>query len=287
MQTVLKNNSAQCSKVYGLDTTTTQNVLIFTDQDHSQICEFNVESSEVTIFISNGSGQEDGSKGQFVQPTGIFTELKTVLVTYPAVGKLKMVTSCDSLSQYLFHLNKFAVTFGIHQKGKPKLLLHLDEIIQNLEDICRFDVQCVNAVREQLRLSDTAILQGPQGTVSQVTLDDQQRLIKALKQLKDIFMKINPDYVQHFNIQAITILIVERVFAEERSALEMPLMSQFSHLFERTVRDRLKRHTSCSFNYWTGDYEYYQQITNAIKATLLTPMPKPAAHPLPTIRKQK
>jgi hypothetical protein len=80
-------------------------------------------------------------------------------------------------------------------------------------------------------------------------------------------LRVNMGYINHLNITSTTTLIVENLFAEARSCIEMPLMSQFCHLFERAVRERLKRFAGCPFSYYTGEYKHYQEVTNNVSAT--------------------
>lgn len=91
--------------------------------ERSEICQFYIECNGVTNFMANDSGQDDASKDQYVQPTGICTELKMFcFMIDPAVVMLAMIASCDSLFQtgHLFNVNTFSRTFGIHTKGKIK-----------------------------------------------------------------------------------------------------------------------------------------------------------------------
>jgi hypothetical protein len=85
----------------------------------------------------------------------------------------------------------------------------------------------------------------------------------------------DPNFEKHFSVKSLATLIVENLFGEVRSNNSMPLMAQFCHMFEATVRERLKRQSGCSFSYYTGGYNYYPQISKMKIACALPKMAKP------------
>lgn len=120
-----------------------------------------------------------------MQPTGICAGKKNVFIVDTAVGKMKMVVGCNGLRQYLEHLHLFSAVPGVHKKSEKPIEFSLDEAISALKKVYDFDKSCVNAVKEDLQ--STGVTQGHQGTISDATIQDQQQILLALQNLKEIF----------------------------------------------------------------------------------------------------
>lgn len=271
---LLSNKSDKCQRVYGL-AFSSENTLLFIDLESVRVCELDIATGNITNIANNGPGQRDGSKGQFCQPSGIAIQGNTLFIVDTAVGKFKTIVRPRGLIQYLKNLHDFCKVFGIHEKGCEAAEYAVEDAIAALVQVYEFDKNCVDKVKTKLGIPQSGSTQGPQGTVSSATLQDQAGILSGIRGLKNSVLQINPEYMSCIKISSLTTLVVENLFAEVRGAIEMPLMAQFCHHFERTVRERLKRQSACPFVYYTGEYSYYQKVTNKVKTTTLPRMPQP------------
>ena len=66
--------------------------------------------------------------------------------------------------------------------------------------------------------------QGPQGTVSTVVLEDEKKILVALKELKDLLSRYAPQPLNIFKIKSLLTLVAENFFSEMRAgSCDMPL----------------------------------------------------------------
>ena len=113
-----------------------------------------------------------------------------------------------------------------------------------------------------MSLTDTtAVTQGPQGTVSSVFIEDERRMLRSLRNIKDLLDRFNPNLNTKFSIKSLLTIIVENTFSEMRhGATDMPLQLEFDYRFSRTIKERLKRQFFTPFAYFTVPKSYYQQV---------------------------
>ena len=65
----------------------------------------------------------------------------------------------------------------------------------------------------------------PQETVSSVVMEDERRILKSLRDIKDLLDHFNPSLTTKFSIKSLLTLVVENTFSEMRSgATDMPLL---------------------------------------------------------------
>ena len=119
--------------------------------------------------------ERDGCYGLFAQPTRICIKCNTVIVVDSAAKKLKIVVSSSGLNKYLYQLHNLYLLFGIQRK-KPEIK-SIDQIIIRLQEDYEFDKVCVNNVRRYYGLNDEASTQGPHGTVSNVVVKDEEKIL--------------------------------------------------------------------------------------------------------------
>ena len=83
----------------------------------------------------------------------------------------------------------------------------------------------------------TAVTPGPQGTVSPVVMEDERRILKSLRGIRDRFnLSLNTE----FSIKSLLTLVVENTFSGMRSgATDMPLQLEFVYRFSRAIKERL------------------------------------------------
>lgn len=120
-----------------------------------------------------------------------------------------------------------------------------------LEQVYSYDKKCVDAVMSLT--GTTAVTQGPQGTVSSVVMEVERRILKSLRDIKDLLDPFNPSLTTKFIIKSLLTLVVENTFSEMRSgAPDMPLQLKFDYRFSRAIKERLKRQCFTPFAYFTA-----------------------------------
>lgn len=245
--------------------------IIFTDSERRCIKVLNIDSRKVEPFVGDEGidgvlEEHDGCQGSFAQPTGICIEFRTVYVIDSAARKLKMVTSSNGMTSYLYNLDKFCKLFAIHRKNKKPKVGKIDEIIVGLEEVIQFDQECINDVKRLYGLKDGSITQGPHGTVSAVVLKDEERIRDGLRNLRAQLEDLAPQFLETFDIRSILTLCAENVFSEMRAGgLDMPLQLDFDRKCPKTVRERLKRQCHCSFDYFTHADSYYPKVSSKVQ----------------------
>ncbi len=230
------------------------------------------ENGNVDHFVG-AKGESDGHAGEFIQPTIICVEGRSVFILDTACGKIKLVVSPSGLVKYLKELHEFATIFGLHEKGKRPRNITIIEAIEKLKQVLEFDERCIGKVKADFNVSGT---EGPHGTVSSITVHDEKLIIQGLERIKQLIEELNPEYLNEFSLRAITTLCNENLFGDIRThGNDMPLKLMFAALFNRAVIERLKRQCQCPFSYYTGPYEYYQNIFHNIQYKDLPSMPLP------------
>ena len=83
-------------------------------------------------------------------------------------------------------------------------------------------------------IGTTAVTQGPQGTVSSVVMEDERRILKSLRNIKDLLVRFNPSHTTKFSIKSLLTLVVENTFSEMRSgATDMLLQLEFDKAYSK------------------------------------------------------
>ena len=83
----------------------------------------------------------------------------------------------------------------------------LDRAINRIQEVKDFDCLCVNQVKALL--GTTAQTQGPQDTVSTVVLEDEKRILQALKEIKDLLSQHAPQLLEVSKMKRLLTLICE------------------------------------------------------------------------------
>ena len=177
--------------------------------------------------------------------------IDTLFTVDTSTGALRMTSSVTSLVAYLEHLFMFGETFGLHTRKSTSMKVDISQAIERLERVYSFDKKCVDEV--MTLIGTKAVMQGPQGTVSSVVMEDERRILKSLCQIKNLLSRFNPALTAKFNIKSLLTLVVENTFSEMRSgATDMPLQLEFDYRFGRAIKERLKRQCFTPFAYFTA-----------------------------------
>ena len=95
-------------------------------------------------------------------------------------------------------------------------------------------------------------------SASSLVSEDEKRLLKSLREIKDLFDLFNLWLSARFNIKSILTLVVENTFSEMRTgASDMPLQLEFDYRFSRSIKERLKRQCLTPYSYFTSPSSYY------------------------------
>ena len=106
-------------------------------------------------------------------------------------------------------------------------------------------------------IGTTAVTQGPQGTVSSIVMEDERRILKSLRDIKDLLDRFNPRLTTKFSIKSLLTLVVESTFSEMRSgATVIVLQLEFHYRFSRAMKERLKGQCFTPFVYVTAPKSY-------------------------------
>ena len=166
-----------------------------------------------------------------------------------------MTSSVTSLIDCLKHRHLFGDVWTSKEKS-TSVTVEIPQAIERLERVYSFDKKCVDAVMNLI--GTTAMTQGPQGTVSSVVMEDERRILKSLRDIKDLLGRFNPGLTTKFSIKSLLTLVVEKTFSDIRSgATVMPLQLDFQYRFSRAIKERLKRQCFTPFAYFTAPKSYY------------------------------
>jgi len=116
-----------------------------------------------------------------------------------------MTSSLTSLEDYWKQLHLFGETFGLHTKTSTSIIVEIPQAIERLEQVYSFDKKYVDAVMSLI--GTTAVTQGPHGTiVSSVVMEDERRILKCLRDIKDLLNHFNPSLTTKFSIKSLLTL---------------------------------------------------------------------------------
>ena len=99
-------NETYCPKVHSL--TVYDDKILSSDVGDHSLNAWNPATRECSTFSGNRKGTRDGKCAQYVQPTGVFAERKTVFVVDSSTGCLRMTSEVFPLVKYLSNLQTFA-----------------------------------------------------------------------------------------------------------------------------------------------------------------------------------
>ena len=120
--------------------------------------------------------------------------------------------------------------------------------------------------------------QGPQGTVSTVVLEDDKKILVALKELRDPFSRYAPQLLNVFKIKSLLTLVAENFFSKMRAgSYDMPLQLQFDFRFSRALKEHLKQMCRTKFCYSTSAKSHYPRVQSVLKYSDLPKMFPPSS----------
>ena len=151
----------------------------------------------------------------------------------------------------------------------------LDRAIR-IQEVYDFDCKlCVNQVKAFL--GTTAQTQGPQGTVSTVVLEDEKRILQALKEIKDLLSQHAPQLLAVFKMKSLLTLIYENFSEMRAGSYDMPLQLQFDFRFSRALKDHLKQICRTEFCHYTNSKSHYARVQSGLRYSELPKMSPPSS----------
>ena len=130
-------------------------------------------------------------------------------------------------------------------------------------------------------IGTTAVTQGSQGNVSSVVMEDERRILKSLRDIRELLDRLNPSLNTKFSIKSLLTLVVENTFSEMRSgATDSPLQLECDYRFSRAIKERLKRQCFTPFAYFTAPKSYYPQVFTSTYYNDLPKLRPPKTHKL-------
>ena len=109
----------------------------------------------------------------------------------------------------------------------------------------------------------TSQTQGPEGTLSATTLNSVKMILERLNRVRTKVMDLNPNFIQHLEVESLLTLFVEKFFSSMRGGhTDTPMMLDFCLRFPGCINELLKRVTDTSYRYSTNPVaSYYLRST--------------------------
>ena len=119
-------------------------------------------------------------------------------------------------------------------------------------------------------------------------MEDERRILKSLRDIKDLLDRFYPSLTTKFSIKSLLTLVVENTFSEMRiGATDMPLQHEFDYRFSRAIKGRLKRKCFTPFAYFTAPKSYYPHVFTTAYYNDLPKLCPPKAHKLSDVANAK
>jgi hypothetical protein len=239
--------------------------LYYTDAAERTVRELSfTDTGQPNLSLIAGSGREGTKDGtglscSFVQPTGIAVDGASLLVCDTGGGRICVISRVAPLVDLLGRLRRLYETFGLHLRGKTVARQSLLEGIANMEAITdAFEAQTA-AVRERV---DKKTVNGPDGAISNDSLQSLRMLRDALRGANDLFVRVlteddsAADYRSSFALKACGQNPLERFFSKMRQAVPMPTVLEYCQNKMQATQEMIKQMTRCAFFYPTPKQFY-------------------------------
>ena len=157
----------------------------------------------------------------------------------------------QALIKYLQNLWLFLSAFNL---TGTTTRLSFDETVTRIQHYYAFHEEA--SLKVQGIKGSTSQTQGPDGTLSATTLNSVKMILTKV-------VELNPNFIQHLNVESLLTLFVENFFYSMRGGnTDTPMMLDFCLPFPRCINELLKRVTGTSYKYFTSPVaSYYLQPT--------------------------
>ena len=97
------------------------------------------------------------------------------------------------------------------------------------------------SVKVQGIKGSTSETQGPDGTLSATSLNSVKMILEGFTRLRTKVMELNPNFIQHLNVESLLTLFVENVFSSIRGGnTDTRMMLDFCLRFPQCINELLK-----------------------------------------------
>ena len=120
----------------------------------------------------------------------------------------------QALIKYLQNLWLFLSTFN--PTGTTKRL-SFDETVTRVQHYYAFQEEA--SLKIQGIKGSTSQNQGPYGTLSATTLNSVKMILEGLTRLRTKVMELNPNFIQHLDVESLLTLFVENFFSSMRGGI--------------------------------------------------------------------
>ena len=170
--------------------------------------EFDVVFKQVTNLA--GSGHTESRDGcdlttSFSQPTGVCCEKdsRSIFVIDSSSGRLRLITSVQVLIKYL--QNPWLFLSALNLTG-TKTRSSYDGTVTRVQQCYAFQEEA--SLKVQGIKGSTSQTQGPDGTLSAITLNSVKMILEGLSRLKTKVMELNPNFIQHVDVESLIIITI-------------------------------------------------------------------------------
>ena len=223
---------------------------LYTAEDKCKI--FYWDGTKSSIFAGGESeGSKDGSAefSRFYNPSGLAVEFDNVVyVSDYSTGSIRILTTLSETSKFLKALGNLADAFSIHESKQEFKLQSLPDAILLVE-------RCVEVIQKNtdlIRENDPSLpksLNGPEGSVSAVSLESLHIVLWALKRLGTISATYN---IKGWNLLSCVTLDVENLHSSVNQQQGVQTMLSYAQSFASSVKEALKRTTQWAAYYFTS-----------------------------------
>lgn len=245
-QVVYKSQNALCTVA------PFQRGILLTDQEEASLFKIDEEGTVQLFAGTKVEGSQDGPvlECQFKQPIGICVEFDSVVYICDAQSNsLKIITPLSETARFLKSVGKLYDAFSVHKKGQsppPRTLPEATEKVKECKEILAEYEKSVRSVPECSKMT----LNGPQGTVSAVTVRSVDMLHWGLDRMRSLFSALSFDAT---NLLSCMTLDVEHLHST--SHIKHPLLSKKEYCRDlgNTIKESTKRLSSSTVYYYTSE----------------------------------
>ena len=121
----------------------------------------------------------------------------------------------QALIKYLQNLWLFLSAFKL--TGTTTRLISFDETVTRVQHYYSFHEEA--SLKVQGIKGSTSQTQGPDGTLSATTLNSVKMILEGLTRLRTKVMELNPNFIQHLDVESLLTLFVENFFSSMRGGI--------------------------------------------------------------------
>ena len=226
---------------------------------------FYFDSNKVETFaggVENGSRDGTALYSRFYEPYGIAVEFDNVVyVSDVSVGSIKLITPLKRTAEFLSSLYSLAMAFSLHEKQVPYNVLTIDEAIALAEKCVNVVQQNVDWIRNE-RGGSVKSLNGPEGSVSAVTVDSLHLLLWGLKQLRVNTGKLG---YRNINLLSCMTLSLENLHSTVNKKQGTQTLLSYAQSFASSMKESIKKIVEWAAYYFTSKESWYSLPESSIK----------------------